>query len=162
MEQKRFDLRSLSPGLPNLWLLLVDTLVSFACIALRLEKVGPTFSSFNPYPSSPSISTDGSKQFQYLNIVFDNKSGPLFLKFNWEEVWHHVTMVANFLDHNNREFKQRRRRRQREQLKSNKFILAKQQLCTCIAYFCTFCTFLGRRWTTATWNILISRACFME
>ena len=32
-------------------------------------------------------------------------------------------MVAKFLDHNNREFKQRRRRRQQEQLKSNKFII---------------------------------------
>ena len=68
-------------------------------------------------------------------------------------------MVAKFLDHNNREFKQRQRRRQREQLKSNKFILAKQQLCTCITLYWTF---LSRRCRTASWNFLISRACFME
>ena len=75
------------------------------------------------------------------------------------EVWRHVTMVAKFLDLNNREFKQRRRRRQRKRQKSNRFILAKQQLCTCITLFCTF---LSRRCSTATWNFLNSRACFME
>ena len=37
-----------------------------------------------------------------------------------KEVWRRVTMVAIFLDHNNRELKQRRRRRQ----KSNRFVLA--------------------------------------
>ena len=42
-----------------------------------------------------------------------------------------------------------RRRRQRERQKSNRFGLAKQQLCTCITLFCTF---LSRRCTTATWN----------
>ena len=59
-------------------------LVSFAGIALKLEKVGPTFSSFNPRPSLPSFVTDGRKQLQYLNIVLNNKTGPLFhfLKFN--------------------------------------------------------------------------------
>ena len=44
------------------------------------------------------------------------------------EVWSHVTIVANFLDHNNGELKQRQRRRQRERQKSNTFISAKQQL----------------------------------
>ena len=39
--------------------------------------------------------------------------------------------------------------------KSNKFILVKQQLCTCITLFCTC---FSRRCTTATWNFLISRA----
>ena len=34
--------------------------------------------------------------------------------------------------------KQRRRQRQRELQKRNWFILAKQQLCTCITLFCTF------------------------
>ena len=47
----------------------------------------------------------------------------------------HVTMVAKFLDHNNRELKQGRRRRQRERQKRNMFILAKQQLCTYITFF---------------------------
>ena len=56
-------------------------LVSFAGIALELEKVGPTFSTFNPCPSLPSVASDERKQFQYLNIVLNNKTGPLFLKF---------------------------------------------------------------------------------
>ena len=38
----------------------------------------------------------------------------------------------------NRELKQRRRRRQRERQKSNRFRLAKKQLCTCITLFCSF------------------------
>ena len=46
-----------------------------------------------------------------------------------------------------RELKQRRRRRQRERQKSNRFWLAKQQLCTCITLFCTF---LHRHCTTTT------------
>ena len=50
--------------------------------------------------------------------------------------------------------KQRRRGRQRERQKSNRFRLAKQQLCTCITLFCTF---LCRRCTTTTWKCLISR-----
>ena len=62
-------------------------------------------------------------------------------------------MVAKFLDLQNRELKQWRWQRQRERQKScNRFMLAKQQLCTCITLFCTF---LGRRCTTATWNVLI-------
>ena len=56
---------------------------------------------------------------------------------------------------NYREFTQRRRRRrQRERQKSKRFRQAKQQLCTCITFFCTF---LCRRCTTTTWNCLIPR-----
>ena len=49
-----------------------------------------------------------------------------------------------------REVKQRRGRRQGERQKSNRFRLAKQQLCTCITLFCTL---LSRRCTatTTTW-----------
>ena len=61
-------------------------------------------------------------------------------------------VTVNFLL--NRELKQRRRRQQRERQKSNRFRLAKQQLCTCITLFCTF---LSRRCTTTTWKCLISR-----
>ena len=53
-----------------------------------------------------------------------------------------------------REIKQRRRRRQRIRQKSDRFTLAKQQLCTCITFFCTF---LCRHCTTTTWKCLISR-----
>ena len=42
---------------------------------------------------------------------------------------------------------------------TNRFILAKQQLCTCITLFCTF---LSGRCTNATWNFLISRTRSME
>ena len=54
----------------------------FACVALKLEKVGPFFSRFNPYSSLPSVATDDRKQFQGPNIVSENKTGPLFLEFN--------------------------------------------------------------------------------
>ena len=76
----------------------------------------------------------------------------------WEG-WRHVTMEAKLLDHKNRELKQRRPPRQRKQLKRSEFMLAKQQLCTCIL---PFCTVLSLRCTTATWNFLISRACFIN
>ena len=46
-----------------------------------------------------------------------------------------------------RELQQRRRRRHRGRQKSNRFILAKQQLCTCITLFRTF---LYRPCTTTT------------
>ena len=75
------------------------------------------------------------------------------------ELWRHVTMTAKFLDHNNGELKQWRLWRQRARQKSNRFTLAKQQLCTCITLFCTI---LSRRCKTATWNFLISLAHFME
>jgi len=39
-------------------------------------------------------------------------------------------MLVKFMVHNNRVFEKRRRRRQRERQKSNRFMLAKQQLCT--------------------------------
>ena len=48
----------------------------------------------------------------------------------------------------------RRQRRHRERQKSNRFRLAKQQLCSCIRLFCTF---LSRYRTTTTWKCLISR-----
>ena len=56
-----------------------------------------------------------------------------------------------------RELKQQRPQRQRERQKSNRFRLAKQQLCT---YITLFCTFLCRHCTTTTWNCLFS--CFVE
>ena len=70
-----------------------------------------------------------------------------------------VPRSQKFLDHNNRELKRRQRRRQRERQKSNKFMLAKQQLCTSIT---PFCTFLSRRSTTMTWNFLILGVRFIN
>ena len=43
-------------------------LVSFAGIALKLEKVGPTFSTFNPCSSLPSVASDDRKQFRWTII----------------------------------------------------------------------------------------------
>ena len=54
----------------------------FPGIALKFECVGPIFTSFNPCQSSPSVARDDKKQFQSLNIELNNKTGPLFLKFN--------------------------------------------------------------------------------
>ena len=42
-------------------------LVSFAATALKLKKFGPTFSSFNPSQSLPSVAMDGRKQFNPLS-----------------------------------------------------------------------------------------------
>ena len=57
-------------------------LVIFKNMASKLEKIGPILSSFNPFPSLSSVATDDRKQFQCSKIVFNNKAGPLFLKFN--------------------------------------------------------------------------------
>ena len=56
--------------------------VIFENIASKLEKIGPIFSSFNPFSSMPSAATDGRKQFQSNKIVFNNTARPLFLEFN--------------------------------------------------------------------------------
>jgi len=54
----------------------------FENIASKLEKIGPIFSSCNPFPSLSSVATDDRKQFQCFKIVFINKARPLFLEFN--------------------------------------------------------------------------------
>jgi len=56
--------------------------VIFEDIASKLEKIGPIFSSLNPFPSLPSVATDDRKMFQWHKIVFNNKARPLFLEFN--------------------------------------------------------------------------------
>ena len=48
-------------------------------IALKLEKVGPAFSSFNTRPSLPFVAR---QQDKLINIVSHNKTGPFFLEFN--------------------------------------------------------------------------------
>ena len=50
----------------------------FEDVASNLEKIGLNISSFNPFPSLPSVATDDRKQFQCLKIVFNNKTRPLF------------------------------------------------------------------------------------
>lgn len=43
--------------------------VILAGIALKLEKVGPTFSGFNPCPSSPSVAADDRKHRYFWNSI---------------------------------------------------------------------------------------------
>ena len=49
-------------------------------IALRLEKVGPAFSSFN---TRPSLSFVARQQGKLINIVLHNKTG---LFFFWNSI----------------------------------------------------------------------------
>ena len=45
--------------------------------AFKLEKDGPIFPIFRLCPSRPSVATERNrKQFQCLNIVLHNKTGP--------------------------------------------------------------------------------------
>ena len=57
-------------------------LVICAGIAIKFENVGRTFSSFNPCQSLPSVETDDRKQFQYPNVVLQNKPGPFSGELN--------------------------------------------------------------------------------
>ena len=50
-----------------------------------LKKNWQFFSSFNPFPSMPSVATGDRKQFQNIQIVFNNNTRSLVLKFNWSE-----------------------------------------------------------------------------
>ena len=63
-------------------LTIIIILVIFEGMASKLEKIGPIFSSFNPFPSLPSVATDDRKQFQCRKIVLNNKTRPLFLELN--------------------------------------------------------------------------------
>ena len=53
------------------------------------------------------------------------------------------------------EIKQRRQRRQRERQKSNRFTLAKQQLCTCITLFVHFSAVTERLQRENTWFLVL-------
>ena len=56
-------------------------LVIYTGIALKHEKVGPAFSSFNPFPSLSSAGTDNMTQIRCLNIALNNKPPPLLLLY---------------------------------------------------------------------------------
>ena len=51
-------------------------------MASKREYIGPIFSTFNPFPSLPSVATDDRKQFQCRETVFNNKTRPLYVEFN--------------------------------------------------------------------------------
>ena len=61
---------------------IIRVLVYFVEISSKLEKIGQTFLSFNPFPSLPSVATNERKQNKRHNIVLNNKSRPLFLEFS--------------------------------------------------------------------------------
>ena len=54
----------------------------FVEIASKLAKFSLTFSSFNPFPSLPSVATNDRKQNKHHNIVLNSKPRPLFLEFS--------------------------------------------------------------------------------
>ena len=56
-------------------------LVFFVEIASKLEMFSLNFSSFNLFPSLPSVATNGRKQNERHNIVSHNKPRTLFLEF---------------------------------------------------------------------------------
>ena len=62
------------------------TIINFLRFSQHVEskhkKNWPIFSNFNPFPSVPSVATSDRKQFQYLQIVFSNKTRSLVLEFN--------------------------------------------------------------------------------
>ena len=67
------------------------------------------------------------------------------------EVWRHITMVAKCLDHDDRcDSSKNGKKATALDWQNNNFAVA------------AFCTFLGRRCTTATWNFLIAHAHFIE
>ena len=63
-------------------LTVLSFLVIFVVTSLKLDKIGLTLSSLNPYPSLPSAATDAREQIQCLNVVLNNKTEALFLEFN--------------------------------------------------------------------------------
>ena len=53
--------------------------------ASKLENFSPTFWSFNPFPSLPSVATNDKKQNKRHDKVLNNKPSPLFWEFSWEQ-----------------------------------------------------------------------------
>ena len=62
---------------------IISFLLFFVEIVSKLENVGPVFSSFNPFPSLPSVSTNDRKQDKHHNIFLNNTPRPLFFEFSW-------------------------------------------------------------------------------
>ena len=56
---------------------MINFLRIFGTRSITTLKNWPIFSSFNQFPSMPSVATGDRKQFQYLQIVFDNKTRSL-------------------------------------------------------------------------------------
>ena len=63
-------------------LTIINFLTLFGTRSTKTKKKLPIFSSFNPFPSMPSVVTGDRKQFQYIQIVFNNKTRSLVLEFD--------------------------------------------------------------------------------
>ena len=63
-------------------LTMINFLRIFGTRSIKIRKSWPIFSSFNLFPSMPSVATGDRKQFQYLQIVLNNKTRSLVLEFN--------------------------------------------------------------------------------
>ena len=81
----------------------IITFLLFFCWASKLERLAPPFSSFNPFPSLPSVAKNDKKQIGRHNILFNNKpSRPLFLEFSWGqdtfalpiELWRPILLIT--------------------------------------------------------------------
>ena len=64
-------------------LTIINFLTIFGTVSIKTWKNWPIFSSFNSFPSMPSVATGDKKQFQCLQIVFNNKTRSLVLEFSW-------------------------------------------------------------------------------
>ena len=157
-----------------------QTLFSLASHALRTCEARGLHARKTLTPRFTDFFTDFEKKTDCFAVYFYVWTEALFVWLSYRRKsypvkWEHSLRCFNFSTALNREekcdvtlpwqqnlwitttggFLQRRRRT----AKSNRFRLAKEQLCTCITPFCTFC---NRCCLTATWNFLISRARFME
>ena len=61
----------------------INFLRIFGTRGIKSWKNGQFFSNFNPFTSMPSVATGDRKQFQYLQMVLDNKPRSLVLEFSW-------------------------------------------------------------------------------
>jgi len=57
-------MRKISNEVYRVELTIINLLLIFENTTSKLEKIGPIFSSFNPFPSLSSVATHDRKQFQ--------------------------------------------------------------------------------------------------
>ena len=68
----------------------------FGTRSFKTGKNWQIFSSFNPLPSMPSVATGDRKQFQYIQIVLNNKTRSLVLKFSRsEDTWRFINLPSS-------------------------------------------------------------------
>ena len=70
----------------------------FSKLAWELEKAIGCFSSFNPFPSSPYVTTVDSNLFQCSKIVFGSKTRPFFPCFHWWKNGHLFKVMLQLHD----------------------------------------------------------------